>query len=235
MTNRNGTGPESLPQFEDRVLYHLVDLTGDQPLPLGSGISEADLTERLADELKTTPAFTKSGDFHASDVRGTMLAAIQTLEHEGLVETRKVMGPWTIWPTRRGRRQVDQWREQWRQASDRAIHRRVLEELERCWRADPDRYTYTSALDVDKICEELRVDRRAYLANAQRLLAQRKIAEPSLDQASIANGRAYITEAGRSELETLASAPRPALANAFPSRTVRRRRSGPRSSDPIAT
>src|SRR3712207_7312829 len=53
------------------------------------------------------------------------------------------------------------------------------------FRSDPDRYTLTSVLNVDKICEELRVDRRVYVANAQRLLDQGKIAEPGLDQASI--------------------------------------------------
>lgn len=210
MTSTTGTGPEDLTQFEDRVLYHLVDLTGDHPLPLGSGVSEADLTERLADELKTNPEFVSSGQYHASTVRGTMLAAIKALEDEGFLEARKIQGPWTIRPTRRGRRLVDQWRQQWCLASDRAIQRRVLEELEQCWRNDPDRYTFTSLIDVDAICADLVIDRRQYLANAQRLLAQGKVDECDFDQASIANGQVYITEAGRREVETVNSAPRPA-------------------------
>ena len=106
----------SLPHFEDRVLYHLVSLTGDLPLPLGSGVSEADLAEKLADELGIPPDFPRSPQFHSSDVRGTVLAAVTTLEQEGLLEAIKVFGPWTIRPTLAGRRSVEQRVETWRKS-----------------------------------------------------------------------------------------------------------------------
>jgi hypothetical protein len=108
--------PVSLPHFEDRVLYHLVALTGRLPLPLGSGVSEADLAERLANELGIPPDFPRSPQFHSSDVRGTILAAVTTLEQEGLLEAIKVFGPWTIRPTLTGRRFVEQWDETWRKS-----------------------------------------------------------------------------------------------------------------------
>lgn len=209
MIAATATGPESLPQLEDRVLYHLVELTGDHPLPLGEGVSEAALAERLAEELGIAPDFAQSDEFYGSSARGTVLAAVKALEDEGLLEAIKVMGPWTIRPTRDGRRRVDQWRQQWRQAQDRAVQRRILEELERCWRADPGHYAYTSRLDVERLCADLGVPREDYLANAQRLLAQGKIAENELDQASLADGYAHITEAGRRDLEVASGTPRP--------------------------
>lgn len=45
------TGPKDLPQFEDRLLYHLVELTGDRPLQIGEGVRATDLVGPLAEEL----------------------------------------------------------------------------------------------------------------------------------------------------------------------------------------
>ena len=96
------------PHFEDRVLYHLVALTGYRPLPLGSGVSEADLATCLANELGISPDFPRDPQFHTSEARGIVLAAVTTLEQEGLLEAIKVFGPWTIRPTLAGRRSVEQ-------------------------------------------------------------------------------------------------------------------------------
>jgi TIR domain len=111
--------PMSLPHFEDRVLYHLVSLTGPNPLPLGAGVSEADLAVRLADELGIPPDFPFDPQFHTSDERGVVLAAVTTLEQEGLLDAIKVFGPWTIRPTLAGRRAVEQWEEQWKKSQDK--------------------------------------------------------------------------------------------------------------------
>ena len=59
-------GLGGLPQFEDRLLFHLVDITGDRPMSVGEGISEAELAIRLAGELDIDPDFPKTGGFHSS-------------------------------------------------------------------------------------------------------------------------------------------------------------------------
>jgi hypothetical protein len=52
-----GSGPEDLPQFEDRVLYHLIDLAGDRPMGPLDGVPDRDVAARLADELDVTHDF----------------------------------------------------------------------------------------------------------------------------------------------------------------------------------
>ncbi|GCE20882.1 hypothetical protein KDK_46820 [Dictyobacter kobayashii] len=104
------------PHFEDRVLYHLVALTGPYPLPLGSGVSEADLAKCLADELGISPDFPHNSQFHISEARSIVLAAVTMLEQKELLEAIKVFGTWTIRPTLAGRRSVEQWNEKWRKS-----------------------------------------------------------------------------------------------------------------------
>jgi uncharacterized protein (TIGR02391 family) len=198
-------GPNSLPQFEDRLLYHLVTRTGDRPMGVGEGVNEADLAVPLAAELNITPEFPQAPDFYNSDARLTILAAVDTLHNEGLVEAHKVMGPWTIRPTREGRRRVAEWRKTWDQSQmklDRTVQRHILEELERQRRDNPERHNLMAKIDVDALCADLGIERNVYLANTKRLLDQGKIAKPSIDQMTIANGNAYITEAGIRALET---------------------------------
>lgn len=199
-------GPEGLAQFEDRVLYYLVQLTGDRPMALGQGVSEADLASHFTDELGIASEFIGSEQFHASEARGIMLAAVTALENEGLLEADKVFGPWTIRPTRDGRRRVVQWREEWdrqRQVRDREVQRHILKELDRQRRADPSRYQITSRIDVDGFCSQLDIDKDTYLANAQQLLRRGLIAEYTIDQFTIANGNAYITTVGVESLTTV--------------------------------
>ncbi len=99
--------------FEDRVLYHIVELNGDMPVGYEGGITEADIAIRLTKELNITPAFVHSGQFHSSRERGFILAAIQELNKAGYVERLAVSGPWTVHPTRRGRNYVIKWHEEW--------------------------------------------------------------------------------------------------------------------------
>jgi hypothetical protein len=106
-----GYGPKSL-SFEDRVLYHVVSLTtSDRPVPPGSGVSEADIAEQLAEELGVSSEFIRSGSFHSSDVRGTVREAFTTLEKRGLVDARKVLGPWMVRPTSEGRERFMRWQD----------------------------------------------------------------------------------------------------------------------------
>lgn len=205
-------GPASLPQLEDRVLFELVALTGDRPMGVGEGVSEADLAVPLAKELDISPDFPSSSDFHHSEARMTILAAVEALEDEGVIEAHKVFGPWTIRPTRNGRRKVAQWRDEWerrQQALDQKVQRRILEKLEKQRRSNPSRYTLISHLDWDELSAELDVERDVCLANAHRLLDQRRIAEPDTDQLGIAVGQVYITEAGIQALNVGRAAERP--------------------------
>lgn len=197
-------GSESLPQFEDRLLYHLVMLTGDRPMGIGEGISEDDLAVPLAAELNITPEKAQEPDFFGSDARRIILAAVETLDREGLVEVHKVMGPWTIRPTRDGRRRVSEWRKTWEQNQqklDRLIQRRILEDLDRQRRANPERHKLMARIDVEALCADLEIDKKMFLANATRLKDQGKIAEPAVNELTVAAGWMYITETGIRALE----------------------------------
>ncbi len=137
-------GPESLSHFEDRLLYHLVDLTGERPLSLFQGVSEADLAARMMGELEIEETLIRSEEFQRSATRDTILAGVQNLEREGLLEFDSALGMLaTIRPTSRGRRRVREWREEWdkrQQQRDREIQRRILQDLDRIRRADPANY-----------------------------------------------------------------------------------------------
>lgn len=198
------SGPESLPQFEDKLLYHLVLLTGDRPMRIGDGVSMADLAVPLAAELGIEPEAVREPNFSQSQACLIIIAAAAELEKEGLVDTGSMIGHWTVRPTRDGRRRVIEWRKEWNQnqvKQDEAIQRRILEELDRKRRADPDRYKLATKIDVEALCTELNIDQKEYLANANRLKDQAKIAEPSINQMTIAEGYAYITESGIRALE----------------------------------
>jgi uncharacterized protein (TIGR02391 family) len=99
--------------FEDRVLYHIVSLAGEMPVGYEGSISEADIAIQLTNELNITSDFVRSEQFHNSQERGTILAALQELENAGYVALSPVMGPWTTRPTRRGRSYISKWREEW--------------------------------------------------------------------------------------------------------------------------
>lgn len=210
MTTR--IGPESLPQFEDRLLCRLVELTGDRPISLGQGVSEADLAVYFTDELQVDPEYVRSAEFHGSDARGAILSAIQSLEDEGLLDALKIAGPWTIRPTREGRKRVLQWQEEWvrrQKDGDRLIQRRVLSELDRQRRADPERYQITSLLDVEELCSQLRVDRREYLAVVSQMEAEGLIGVYSIDQVTLSDGHAFIEARGVKWLESQEDAEKP--------------------------
>ena len=205
-------GPKALPQFEDRVLYHLVDITGDRPMGRWEGISEEDLAVPLAEELGISPDLPRSEGFRSSEAQNQIIAAVEALEDEGLVSCDKVLGPWTIRPTRDGRRRVQEWRGKWQEmteARDRQVQRRILEELDRQRRDNPGNYRLVSRVDVDRLCVELEIAKDVYLGNAQRLLDQRKIALVVPEQLTLANGFAYITESGIQALKSMAAAQRP--------------------------
>jgi uncharacterized protein (TIGR02391 family) len=74
--------------------------------------------------------------------------------------------------------------------------------LDRHRRSNPQRYNLTSKIDIEGLCAELDIDRNVYLANANRLRDQRKIDEPTINEMTIAEGFAFITEVGIRALET---------------------------------
>ncbi len=118
-------GPESLTEFEDRLLYHLVDLTGHGPADLDTAVSEADLAVRLAGELAITPDFPRSEGFFASPAHRKIIAGMKALESGGLVQIKAWAGsPWQIWPKLVGRRKVTSWQQAWQQ-QQRVLDRRT--------------------------------------------------------------------------------------------------------------
>ncbi len=72
--------------FEDRVLYHIVSLTGEMPVGYEGSITEADIAVQLTKELNISSDFVHSEQFHASRERGTILAAIQELDKSGVAK-----------------------------------------------------------------------------------------------------------------------------------------------------
>ena len=207
---KSGAGPEDLPQFEDRLLYHLVELTDDRPLQPGEGVTEKELVVPLVKELGTSPDIASSDEFYTSGTRGTILTAVRTLEAEGLLE---VTGQWAdIRPTRNGRRRAAQWRQEWerhRNRQDREIQQRILRELEGQWRTDPEMHKLRGHIDVERFCEEYGIEREAYLTNAYRLLDQGKVQKMPISEATPASGGIHITESGRRALEVATTAQRP--------------------------
>lgn len=103
--------------FEDKVLYYIVSLTGDKPVGYESSITEADIAIQLAEELSITSEFVRSGQFHSSQERATILNAVKELDRSGYVESHAVMGPWRIHPTRSGRSYIAKWCEEWERKS----------------------------------------------------------------------------------------------------------------------
>ena len=208
-----GRGPEDLPQFEDRFLYHLVDLAGDRPMGELDGVPEEAVAARLANELDAAPGSATDGIYEDSSARDVVLGTIHELEHEGLLTVPvKESGPWELRPTRGGRRRVAEWREEWerrRVKQDREVQRAILKELERQWRADPELHELRSQIDVERFCEENDIERNVYLANAHRLMDQGKVDKQRLDRAGPDSGLIYITEAGRRALEVVETAQRP--------------------------
>lgn len=208
-----GNSPEDLSQFEDRFLYHLVDIAGDRPMGHLDGVPEEDVAARLAGELRITEEFVESNSYPASAARDVVFGAICELEDEGLLTVPiKETGPWSLRPTRDGRRRVAQWREEWerrRSKQDREVQRLILRELERQWRANPEMYELRSHINVEQFCEENGIEYDAYLTNAHRLLDQGKIATMSVSEATPATGLLHITESGRRTLEVVETAQRP--------------------------
>jgi uncharacterized protein (TIGR02391 family) len=160
--------------------------------------------------LGIAPEIAQGNEVFTSGAEDTILAAVDTLEKEGLVE---VTGQYAdIRPTREGRRRVAQWREEWerqRSKRDREVQRSILQELERQWRADPERYKLSSQLDVDRFCEENGIERTVYLANAHRLMDQGKVDKQRIKGVGPDTGHIHITESGRKALETTTTVQRP--------------------------
>lgn len=199
-------GPESLPQFEDRVLYHIVDLTGDRPLDMFEGVSMAEVADRLAAELVSSHQGAGEGQDHARRSIDVIFTAVQELSRSGLAEAPQTLGSLEVRPTLSGRRKVAGWREDWareREVLDRQIGRALLEDLEQQRRASPEKHRFYGRIDVVQLCSRFGVDQASYLSAAQRLVAQDLIQESQLDQCTLSNGYASITEQGVQALSSV--------------------------------
>lgn len=209
-----GTGPKDLPQFEDRFLYHLVDIAGDRPMGSLDGVPEEDVAARLADELDVNSELIGSVAYRGSPAQDIVVGTIRELEDEGMLTVPvKVKGPQKLRPTRDGRQRVAQWRKEWerqRGKQDREVQRLILQELERQWRTDPERYTFRSQLDVDRFCAANGIERNVYLVNAHRLMDQGKVdKEQRIKGVGADTGHLHITESGRRALEVSTTVERP--------------------------
>lgn len=198
-----GIGPESLPQFEDRVLYQVVELMGDGPAPPFTGVSYERVMAQLPDDL---------AGFSQHDVTTILWDATRTLEREGLVTHEGGIGAGAIRPTLDGRRRVAEWRERWQreqQRLDQTVQRHILEELDHQRRAEPERHQLRARIHVSALCERLGVSSRVYVANARRLCEQGKIGQHDIGQHTLDEGYAFITELGVRALELATQAERP--------------------------
>lgn len=209
-------GPDALDHFEDRVLYHLVALAGDRPLPVGAGVSEMDLAPSLADDLGLAPEELATsiarGAFYHTDVRGMLLAAVDELMREGYIDGEMSIGPCHIRPTSSGRRRVAKWREDWERQKrelDQRIEQRILADLERHYRADPGAHESAGHVNVAALCADLDITHDDYRATAGRLLDQGKIAPRRGEDRPLDEGYICLTEAGIAAVEARAAAMRP--------------------------
>ncbi|HEV7678624.1 MAG TPA: TIGR02391 family protein [Candidatus Dormibacteraeota bacterium] len=181
---------DDLDEYEDRVLYYLVDLAGPTPLALNEFVREAAIAERAP-----LPLAQPGSAGATSDPRGVLLTVLGDLESHGYAKLHKVMGPWGAQPTRHGRDRVAEWRREWQANRDRLIQDAILADLDGQRRANPARHTIDAQIDIDNLCAQLGVDRNEYLAAAQGLRDQGKISEKDFD-ATLEQGHAYITERG---------------------------------------
>lgn len=211
-----------LPQFEDRFLYHLVDLTGASlpsgPL-VGDGVQDIEIAQRMSFELQVAPGVIPTQQFFSTRAYSAIAGAIEELEDEGLIKVlREETGPRELRPTRRGRDKVRQWKEQWSQNKtkhDKRVRCLILDALNEQWRSAPEDYKLRSHLDVNQFCEDHGIDQDTYMVNAYRLLEQGKVASISINGAGPANGMIYITESGRSSLESGSRRPQPSAEEAW--------------------
>lgn len=208
-----GNGPEDLSHFEDRFLYHLVDIAGDRPMGHLDGVLAENVAARLASDAEVVEGLAENDGESVAPPRGVVSGTVKELENEGLltVPVSDKMSQY-LRPTKEGRRRVAQWREEWnrqRNMQDRKVQRLILQELERQWRADPEMYKFRSSLDVEAFCEANDIEYTVYLANAHRLVDQGKVGTPSIAGAGPDSGFMHITEPGRRSLEVVESTSRP--------------------------
>src|SRR4051812_18032117 len=119
-------GPASLEHFEDRVLYHIVQLTGGVsalPQSIGDGVDQTALATQMAADLGIDPVLPRTDVYQHSNALGALYESVRTLEREGLVDGALMMGGhFEVSPTLVGRRRVGEWQKDWdraRQALDR--------------------------------------------------------------------------------------------------------------------
>jgi uncharacterized protein (TIGR02391 family) len=110
----------------------LVEVAGDDPLPMGRFIDERDIAAMITQRLGMDVAFVRSEAFDHSEQRLRLFAVFSELEDQGLLKSRGTMGPQAYAPTGPGRARVRQMREQEEKrlsARTREATDRIFEEI----------------------------------------------------------------------------------------------------------
>jgi hypothetical protein len=135
--------------------------------------------------------------------RDTLLRALSDLDDKGWMRLIKVMGPWSWQVTSSGMERAAQLRkedERSGQNKEKELRHCILQAFDAKWRSNPG-LKHSIPLDVAAFCQENGVDGKTYVAQASRLLEQGFLELHSIDQATLSNGHADITEAGRRQLD----------------------------------
>ncbi len=195
--------------FYESLLLRAAEIQGDGPPSMLPQQSDQALSMAFAG----TPLWE-----HATN-RDTLLRALSDLEDKGWMQLLKVHGPWSWQVTTPGMERVAQIRmeeERAEQAKEKELRDNVLRAFDAKWRANPG-VKDSLALDVKGFCTTNGIDLNAYVLQANRLLDQSLLELHPFDQATIANGHADITEAGRRHLDAppLGAAPTREVADLY--------------------
>jgi len=179
--------------FFESLLLRAAEIQGDGP----PGLLPTQTEQVLSMAFTGTPLWE-----HATN-RDTLLRALSDLEHKGWMQLIKVFGPWSWQVTTPGMERAAQIRkeeERSEQTKEKDLRDNVLRAFNAKWRANPG-VKGSVPLDVKEFCTTNGIDLNAYVLQANRLLDQGLLELHPFDQATIANGHADITEAGRRQLD----------------------------------
>ena len=189
----------------DRKLLRVVVREFDALLEIAKmagGVTEQALAQALARDLDIDEAFPASPAFFESEARMRVLNSARTLREAGLVHFRGAIGAQSARPTPLGRALVEQWAAE--ESSPAFQGKRMLRYLYEVQQDLSDvrrRMGRAGAIDVPRLCEELRIDSQTY-TRAVRWAMRQGYARPfKFAQAKIEHGDVYITDEGMNAVE----------------------------------
>lgn len=118
--------------IEDRVLRAVVEIGGDDPLPLGEYVDEREVAVRMSGEIGLDEAFIRSEEYRQSPQRLRLLPVFKELDDQGLVRPRGTFGWQAVAPTSSGRARVRKMKEEeerMRESREREASTRIVDEL----------------------------------------------------------------------------------------------------------